>query len=68
MSVEDEKYINYARIRDVIFNEDNEFRHMKSIKVMVQKFEDDFGVSKESIFLWKIYNKVYNIITKNKIV
>ncbi len=65
MSGVDERHISFNRIRDIIYNEDNELKHMGPIRKMVQKFEDDFGVSKLSISLWKKYNQVYNIITNN---
>ena len=66
MSGLEDKHMSFNRIRDIIYNEDNELKHMESIRKMVQKFEDDFGRTDLSVSLWGKYNVVYNIITNNK--
>ncbi len=63
---EEAKNISFNRIKDVVLNSDNELKHMKPIRGMVQKFEDDYGASNLSTSLWIKYHQVYNIITLNQ--
>ncbi len=59
------KHNQFNRIRDIIYNEDNELKHMMPISRMVQKFENDFGDCNLSKSLWGKYNSINNLLIKH---
>jgi len=60
-----EKAQTFNRLKSIISNSDNELKHMKTIRKMVEKFQDKYGECKLSNSLWEKYHEVYNIITNN---